>query len=307
MKILHIGLSAKTNDGLCRALANGNEYKEISTGDKNFNQAILDLTRTWIPELVFMQIQAEGIIYPATVIHLMKIGAKVYNWTGDVRVPLPKWYIEIGRLITATLFTNMNDVDTLRELGLRAHHLHIGYDEKIYFPDYTKQQNSYKVVFLANNYPNNFHLSTYREEISKKLKERYKNFFGLFGSGWRENAGNFMGNQKGEADLYQSVPMAINISHYELSRYSSDRILRIMGSGCLCLCKWFPEIEKDYIDGHHLKVWRTDEELFSLIDFFMKDENINELDRIRKLGQEYTQRTFTWNNMVDNLLKIHTL
>src|SRR5688572_22897024 len=130
MKILFVSLGNQFDirDAL-------NDYGEViywdwSGRDRTFNRDLISIYNKHKPDLVFMQIQTGGRIDVHTA-RAMK-DAFVINWTGDVRYPLPKWYTEIGRNISLTLFTNMPDVHELRRNGVNADYLDIGFPEKIF-------------------------------------------------------------------------------------------------------------------------------------------------------------------------------
>jgi len=90
--------------------------------------------------------------------------------------------------------------------------------------------------------------------------------------------------------------MAINASHFERTRYTSDRMFRIMGCGTLCLTKWYPGIEADFKDGVHLRVWKDLAELNALIDYYL--ENPEEGSAIARAGQLHVLETCTWEKRI---------
>lgn len=302
MKILHIGCCAKGYplNGLQKALIKIGEYGEIYSGHSDLNNLIKQKSDSFKPDIVFMQIQGAGILSEEAVIYLKNNGAFVINWSGDVREPVPQWYYDIGKHIDITSFTNMNDVDTMRAAGLKSEYIDIGYDPEVYTPKGEKT-NCQPIVFMANSY-DQFPLSEFRKEIVIFLKSNYGNEFGIYGSGWANADGSYMPSQEAEAMAYRSCKIAINCSNFEYRRYSSDRLLRILGTGVFCLCKWFPEIEKDYIDGKHLVVWHDLNELKEKIDYYLAHDFKRKL--IAKAGNELVLKTRTYDVMVKNIRKI---
>ena len=84
MKILHIGLCATPNtmNGFQKAFIDvvGKEnYKEIYTGDKDLKVNTLLLFNEFKPDIVFMQIQAPGII-THSVCQIMKDSGAFIIW-----------------------------------------------------------------------------------------------------------------------------------------------------------------------------------------------------------------------------------
>src|SRR3990167_4946439 len=114
MRILHVSLGKQ--EDIFHALQKYGEviYWDWSGQDRVFNQKIRELVDQHKPDLVWMQIQTPNILNEQTAQYIGS-KAKVVNWTGDVRYPLPKLFLEVGRHIYLTLFTNMPDVIELRK------------------------------------------------------------------------------------------------------------------------------------------------------------------------------------------------
>lgn len=304
MKIFHIGLCVSPepyNELQLSFIRHSTEYREISTGDKEVNQKAVQIATEFKPDLVFVQIQAAGIISLDTFIYLNKLGCKIINWNGDVRDSVPQWMIEVAPYCISS-FTNMRDVNSMKSLGYKAEFCEIGYNEHIYKPE-GKINKTNKIVFFGNNYgKNHFPMSEFRIEMVSWLKARYYNSFSVYGTGWHNGDGNFNHSQEEEAAAYRGAEIAINCSHYEIEKYSSDRLLRILGVGVpVCFSKWYPKIEEDYIDGVHLRVWRNLTELETLINEHANGgQEANNL--IAENGMKLAQEKFTFDKMVLNLI-----
>ena len=133
--------------------------------------------------------------------------------------------------------------------------LEIGYDPEIYCPE-GEFKSVKDIVFFGNNYVNQFPLSGYRRQMVAFLKEKFWDNFGVYGNGWENGDGNFNHSQIEEAAAYRSAKIAINLSHYDIERYSSDRIFRILGTGApLCLARYYKGIEQDFEHGKHVIYW----------------------------------------------------
>ena len=315
IKIFHVGLydSHEPQESLRSALASLGEYREATYNGRKeqINDDIVRISDEFNPTIVFMQIQSANIVSENSLKVLKNGGAFVINWTGDVRQPLPEWYIETGRLVDLTLFTNTNDVYYCRERGIKSDYLQIGYNDKIYNELLSESYLTIKsadIVFMANHYPfSKFPLSNERLNTAKSLTNRYGDDFKLYGTGWSsefQNIESLMYKQHLEADAYRLSKVAINLSHFNLSRYSSDRLLRIMACGSLCLCQRYVDCELDYKDGVHLRYWDTIDELYSLIDYYINPENEIERQKIAKKGQRYIQERCTWSVRMEELKKI---
>lgn len=307
-KILHIGLCAGKNDGV-KALSSVSEalkdhctvsYAEMSTGHKNLNQVMVDQAKKMKPNIVFFQVQAPDILLHEALFEMRKHCDFMVNWTGDVRAPVPQWYIDLGHLFDITFFTNEVDVRTLRKKGLSSEYLEIGYDPDIYYPD--NRERRIDVAFLANNY-GGFPLSQYRLDAANKLQSVYGDRFKLCGSGWQNATGNYNHSQYDEAEFLRNVKIAINISHFDYDRYSSDRRLRILGCECLCLSHYHKGITKDFIPEEDITVFSDLDQMTNLVSHYLT--NGKEGTRIAKNGHHLAKSQFTFHRMIDRLLEFH--
>ena len=308
-RILHIGMCVNPPplNGLQRAfIKHSSEYVELHCGENDVNAKAIRLAQNMKPDIIFIQVQASNIISEYTAYHLKQTGAFIVNYTGDVRCPIPQFYYDLGKYIDYTLFSNMTDVLEMQEKGCRAEYLEIGIDETIYNP--TGDVIPCKpIVFFGNNYgAGYFPMSEFRINMVSYLKTRFPNEFAVFGNGWLNADGNLNASQHEEAKAYRGTKIAINVSHFEYIKYSSDRLLRILGTGtAICLAKWYPSIEDDFKDGVHLRTWNTLEELENLCIHYMNPENESERIKIANAGMELAHEKFTFNNMIENLIEIY--
>lgn len=306
-KIFHLGLCVDSG-GIVNAMQkafvdNSSEYYELSTGAEHVNQRSIRICEEHKPDFVFMQIQSAGIISPDTVKRIQDNGTKVLNWTGDVREGVPIWMNSFGADVT--LFSNMRDVRSMRDNGLKADYLEIGYDQNIYTRQ-GKINTTNEIVFFGNSYgASMFPMSAYRIEKVNHLRSVYGNRFGVYGN-WPQANGNFNNSQPEEAAGYRGSKIAINCSHFEIEKYSSDRLLRILGTGVpICLAKHYPGIEEDYEDGVTLRIWKNIEELKSLIDYYLNPDNEFERTKIASQGEMFVRQNFTFDHMIKNAIKIY--
>ncbi len=306
-KIFHIGLCVDPK-GIVNAmqkafLDNSSEYRELNCGVSNINEQAISIASEFKPDIVFMQIQAPDIIRPQTVEKLKQIGAFVINWTGDVRASVPYWMISLGSDVTA--FSNLRDVKETIDHNKVSAYLEIGYDENIYKPE-GESKSIEPIVFFGNSYgPSMFPMSEFRIKMGTFLKTIFGGRFGIYGTGWNIASGNFNHSQTEEAGAYRGAKIAINCSHFEIEKYSSDRLLRILGTGkAICLAKWYPRIEEDFEDGVHLRYWRTIEELKDLINYYLDPVNEFERSNIAMQGHWEVKSKFTFDHMAKNVVKI---
>ncbi len=300
LKIYHIGLCANpgTNNGLQRAFRKVSEYREIHTSHPNLNYQIIQDVSEFKPDIVFMQIQTPSIIYRETIWQMKPHCGKIVNFTGDVRSPLPNWYIEIGKEIDLTLFVSMTDVDIATARGIKADWLQLGFDELIY-NDKVIPAKVADIVFTANNY-DHFPLSGFRSMVAKALSNEFKDRFQLYGSGWTIPSLDSNHSMEVQASVFRGCKIAINCSNYNHSMYVSDRALKIMGAGAFCLSHNFEDHDKLYKDGENLVVFDSIPEMIELCYAFLDNET--ERNRIAKNGYKLTHELYTWDSMIKNLL-----
>jgi len=154
---------------------------------------------------------------------------------------------------------------------------------------------------MGSNYGNNmFPLSQQRRDMVNMLREKYGARFKCYGSGWNFPARHI--DKPNEAAVYRSCKIAINQNHFnDLERWSSDRILRIMGSGAMCLSNYYYGIEKDFTDGKHLKVWADFEVLTELIDYYLEADKERQL--IATEGCLEVHKNHRWDCRVEEMKK----
>lgn len=314
MKIFFIGIydASEPNTNLRNAFRKvSSEYKEIPWNSWNFhwttnapfNQHVIEVLNHWKPDIIFMQLQAPNVIMDGCLQAMKNTGAYLVQWTGDARQPLPEHYITFGRKINLSLFNNQNDVDTLVRAGVKADFLQIACDPTIYKPEGSKIA-APEIVFMGNNYKSTFTLSKYRYEMVKFLRQTYGKRFGLYGANWPEEWGieSLMYQHEREAEIYRSCKIGINLSHYDLNKYASDRLFRIMSSGAFCISKEFPEMV-EYEGGENFVTYTGDfNDLKKTIDYYLNNEE--ERISIAKNGCNRTHTAWTWDHRINELLTL---
>jgi len=255
-------------------------------------------------DVVFMQLQTDSAINVNT-IEFISERSLVFNWSGDVRDHV-NFYTKYGNWVI-TLFTNETDVEKMRKLGYKSDYLQVGYDHKHYYC--TNEKYKYRqpaIVYCANHYPNtNYPLTNYRMEIVKKLSETFKENFLLCGAGWGGVSGvtsSGVANNSHEARLYNYCSIAINLSHFNYKRYSSDRLFREMACGSLVLSHDFQDYQKDFRNEHNLVVWKDIDDLINKCDNYLCDNK--KAREIAANGIHEAENKYRWINVVDNFLQL---
>lgn len=288
----------------------GNEgYVEFSWNEEkarngvNWQDDIVEAVERLQPDISFLQLQNPDSFSEPYLKRIKKASKFACAFTGDVRKPLPLHYVLQGKYLDMTLFTNMHDVNSARELGINAEYLQIGYEDIHYNTQVGIRTGYPKVVFLGNNYNNRFPLSQLRKDMVNRLSSEFPNEFAVYGSNW-DGAESLMGKHKKEAEVLRSAEIAINLSHFCYPRYTSDRMFRILGSGTFCLSHSFPQMEKEFTVGKDLDVWENLDELVEKIKYWLNPINLDKRQEIAKNGYNNTINNCTWDARLKDLLNI---
>lgn len=239
----------------------------------------IEILKAHRPDYCFMQLQNPAKMDVLTVREMAKY-TKIIHWSGDVRSSTDwyNWMASIGLETYLTLLSNETDVEKMRDLGVRAAYLQVGFDNIRYqrrgvikgWPD---------IVFVANNY-DTFDLSRYRAETVLAMYEAFPKQFRVFGRNW-----NRLGIQTQaldnslEAECYNSCKIALSVSSFYYKRYYSDRLLRIMGCGCCAVSHSFPELGKDFTPGYDIVTFANNEDLVEKCNYYLDND-----DERQKIG-----------------------
>lgn len=304
MRVLHIGFVIPA---LCKALKDASDdylfmdWTVLNNDIPTLHAKTIEIANEFNPDLILIHVQVAG-VYNSEVLSQLP-GFKI-NWTWDYREPTLPWIIECSKAVDVTGFTNDTDVCVMSNLGIRSEFIQGGFDHETFKPEGSTGKYP-RIVFIGNNYPKDdytFPLADYRTDMINMLRNKYGEDFGIFGFGWNNGLNNFMYREHKEAECYRSCEMAINLSHFDAGRYTSDRLFRLMGSGAFCLCKWYPDFEKDFEDGVHLRIWHNFDELNSLIEYYT--EHVDERRLIAEAGCKLVHGRNTWKHMAANIIKI---
>lgn len=303
MKLLHIGLCAN-NSSITKAfkyVLSGDNYRELYCFQPNINEHCIEVFNEFKPDVVFAQIQNPNVIENQIFDYMKSNGAFVINWTGDKRNFIPQWMLDAAPFVSLTAFSNQHDVNEMRKLGYLSEYLEIGYDEEIYTPIGEKKGN-HDVVFMGNNYGENFFpMSTFRKSMCEYLKYSFDNF-AIYGANWLNASGNFNHSQHEEACIYRGSKIAVNCSHFDVERYNSDRLLRILGTGTFCLSYKHKGMEQDYENYKHLVYFESLSDLKNKIDYYLAHPI--ERQQIAYEGQQLVLNRNTFKHQVENIIKL---
>jgi spore maturation protein CgeB len=298
MKILRIVLTGEEPPFYTITEAFKKAFDEVDTlywdeyNPQDLNGIIQARIRAIKYDSVFMQIQYPDIISIETA-RILSQNALVFNWTGDVRNEIV-WYEQIAPYVV-TLFTNMNDVEKIRSIGCKADYLQVGYDHNYYFNTETTRFSN--IVFCGNYYPNSgFPLTPERVEAVRTLENHPE--FKLYGKQWEQLSIHTEGfaDNKTEALVYNRSLLALNISHYNYSRYFSDRLLREMACGCCVISHRFRDC--DFIENKEIVFYDDMEDLKKKAFYYFS--NPEEAIEIGKAAAKRVESDFKWDNFTAN-------
>jgi len=308
--LLHIGMNT-FSESMPKYFREQCEYSELRLDGNLHGNLNRLLFKGDIPDIIFIQIQSDTIDgrntneYIGNLIRQFKDkGAFVINWTGDMRGQTPIWMNQFSNNVNITMFSNMRDVDYCKSIGINTGFLQQGIDTNIFTPIGDKADVP-EIVFLANNYGNQFPLSGYRREAIKTLQRKYSNRFRVYGNGWGEDSGNVNSSQYDEAKVYRGCKIAISISHYNVDRYFSDRLGRALCSGAFVLSHDYTGIEKDFELGKHLDTFTDLNNMIEQCDNYLHYMETHEHNW--GAGQKYARKEFSYRNIVKQILKLQSL
>lgn len=250
------------------------------------------------PELLFMQIQSDGILTADVVKELRGLAKYVVLYNIDARWPEEvRWVYDVSKYLSVCALSNQRDVDAsdnaiLVQSSCDMNLYHAGANGIFKYGT--------EVVFMANNYEGTirkFPMSSYRQKLIDQLYKWYPDNFKCFGRRQREP----MVDQKEEIKIYQDAKIVISCSNFELEGYTSDRLWRAMACGCFVLVKYFEGIESLVSIKKHVDVWRTPEELKEKIDYYLK----NPIERTfyAQEGMKYVRMNHTLSRRVNQIIE----
>jgi len=277
------------------------DYQSIrfNEGTNGLLQRMLVKANICKPELIFIHIQNNDILDVETIKSLSKIGFTVlYNF--DCRnKDESKWMYDLAPYFGLVLFSNQEDVDNCKELGIKnVSVLQSSADFDFYNKTGIDISKYPDVVFVGNNYVGtnlSFDLAKERQEIIDFLYLEFDNKFESYGRG---QSGQMIDPYE-ESVCYNSAKIAISQSNFDKEFYTSDRIWKIMACGTFCLARYFDGIEKIFERGVHLDWFNGLDELKEKVEYYL--ENEDEREAIAKVGMNLVRENHSWANRFEEM------
>lgn len=274
-----------------RLLAKANRRTSIE-------QQLIDAALKFRPDLAFCQFQHDNVISRKFPQKLNEAGCFTVNWSGDVREPMPNWYVNLSKHFDVTAFTNMPDVEEIRAMGHRSEFLQIGYDERLYNTDGEGERSG--VVFIGNNYRFGYPQSAAREEMVKRMAEVFGPEFVTYGIGWdglvpSTTIGGYV-REPGDADVLRRSSVAVGMDHFFRAGFASDRLLRATACGCAVVQWHYDSIE---VEHPHVIAVRSLDEMVGAVRTLLADPI--EAGRLGALNAANTLANHRWDNRVKQI------
>lgn len=224
---------------------------------------------------------------------LRREGCKVVYWFLDLREPKP---MNLGDLIDVMFLSNAGQLEDYRKS--------YGLDRVYYMPHACTPQFMHQVINVEKMYDIAFtgsmDLSKFhrrRTQLIRKLSKKYKievrnDVF--------NNIADFYSRSKIVFGWDLDFSKKYNIEKYYL--YASGRFYTALGCGAFYLCEWFPGIEKLVKNRKHVVWFKTENELFELIDYYLR--NPKEREKIGKNAQKLAHSKHAYTARIQNMIDI---
>lgn len=278
------------------------QRERFSNGVESMREKVITLAQEIKPDIIFCHIQNEEAIDLKTWKILSEIGF-VINYSFDVRSnEQTKWMYDLAKDIGFTFFGCQEDMLQCVDRGIyNTSHIHSSCDMDIYKPHTRPTKYTFDVSFCGNNYVGSnlqFPLAEERQKMISFLDKTHGSNFGCYGIG--QKGGIILPGS--EASLYRFSKMAVCQNNFIRHDYSSDRLWRIMATGTLCLCQYFPGLEKIFSKELNIEWWDTFDELKHLIDYYLSDDN--ERESVAAAGCDEVRIKHTWTHRIREIEKI---
>lgn len=302
-RLLHVALITPQSPQTClrEALrANSRHYEEFSWMPYHprrimqLRADLVTLAKRFNPTHVFFQLQTDGILQPTT---LQQIPGIKVEWCGDCRLATSRHYFQRAPQMDLMLFSNMRDVENMRQARHIADYLQIGTPSPCFATDGPKRSGTPEIVAMLNNYPSVFPRSDFRAKAAIALKVRYGDHFSVFGNGW--GASDVWLNEESEAAAYRTCKIAVSAEHFHLPGFCSDRAMRATACGAMLLADNFPSFADHFEDGKQAVSWNDTDDLFAKIDYYLEHEE--ERKAIAEAGAKHTHAAHSWKARIERL------
>jgi len=271
------------------------------------NERLLQEVKDFKPDLIHMQLQYTHKISSQTLSKIKTEFPKtiITNWSGDVRVPVPSYFTNIGKVVDYNLICNSGQIDYCNKQSgnQKTQYWQIGHPENLMSPK-LKPNKDFVVSYVGNYYKQEFPGSVDRINFCNKFKQKYDARFALYGNGWPHNLRSHgVIAPINVGDVYCNSICVVSISNFnDIADYFSDRLLMCLASGRPTITLYFPNVEKYIKHKQNGIIVRTPEEAIREIDWLVS--NPAQADEIGKNGAYTLLEEHTFVHRIQELLKI---
>lgn len=238
----------------------------------------------------------KGIIQPKFLAKIMRNSdCTISAFYGDARYST--YHYDLGWVVNHVYMSNKTHIEQNRSLGLaNFRYLPCPTDPEVFRPvDGEKKHN---LLFVGNN--NNLS----RLELLRKIHGRFD--LSVAGEGWEgegfktltEAYAHEFSRLVGQARILLGL---IGDEWSGLEAYFSNRVPNTLACGAFLIQRYTPGLERVFRNHEQLVWYRTEEELFSLIERYLGQPA--ERKRIARQGRELVVASFTYDKAVERILE----
>ena len=193
-------------------------------------------------------------------------------------------YAALSTWSSAT-FSSVNTF--FKKKGANSFHIIEGYDSNIFKSIYETKK-VIDVIFAGAK-------TVKRERFVKLLRKNDISII-CFGKRW-ENKSIYIDEL---VNKYRESKIILNFTRGNIG--FSDRILYAMGSGSFLLSEYCKDLEKYFKRKIHLDWFKTENELISLINYYLENDVIRE--KIAGEGNKHVSENFNWEKTMQKIIQI---
>lgn len=127
------------------------------------------------------------------------------------------------------------------------------------------------------------------EALKKKYGDKFKIFQNVFGDDFY--------------DLCQSVKILISPKFPSNDYFWSNRIYMTLGAGGFLIHPFCEGLKEEFVAGEHYEDYKTQEELFTKIDYYLDPKNEELRKKIAQSGYEKCVKDFSYTERVKKLIE----
>lgn len=261
------------------------------------------------PDWIWLQLQMTKILKPETIteVRARLPRAVISHWMGDCRATVDPYLADACKVTHLTLVSNVGHLPMYFASGAkRVRYCQIGldWDEDVMGqPEWTPPFRVPEVVLLGNHYGSAYPGTPQREEAVRTLIEAGVDA-GVVGSGWpawARTAGHCHVKQQYHVWTRAKVGLCVN-NFNDVELHYSDRQIISMASGTPIVAYEVPGLRREFEDGEHCLMYKTQDQLVSAVKRLLESESLRR--RIGQAGRAKVMRDHTWWNRILDVLPV---